>query len=227
MICASLNNKTKELPAFSMFIKLARGFYRSAVWQERRSSRVTLSLLPHIFTCWQQTPQLLSICGTTAALTVPHRKSLGYPWWPWPRSHQISFPCHSFSWSSIRSVKEKFTRQQNRKTWKHFTKHQFLILRKSSLTQAWVMCLGMHSARVPLLYFPLSGLEGRLSHCMQFCPEGHLGLSVAWSVGFTLCSRSCFLVWKIKPLHVSHDECLARHCLGLCDSFIWKVHLWP
>lgn len=120
--------------------------------------------------------------GPMAALITPNCTPLCSPWLSWPKSQQIHFPCHSAK-SSILSVKEKFMRQQNRKTWKLFIKHQFFSLRNSSLTQAWCMCLSVCSAKVPLLSpHYLAWKVDPVTACISTLREIR-DLSTAWSGG--------------------------------------------
>lgn len=87
--------------------------------------------------------------GTIAALSMPHCKSLWSPWLSWLRSCQTAFPCHSVK-SSILFIKEKFEAIKQKKL-KIFYKASIFYWRKSSFTQALLMCLAVCGARVPLL----------------------------------------------------------------------------
>lgn len=146
------------------------GFSCSAPGWEESGSCITLSFLSCMVPCLHQTHRLFSPAGPMAALVTPHCPSLCFPCSSLPKSHQILFLCHSAE-SSILSIKEYFARQQSMKT---FYAPFFFFLRKSSLSQAWVTCHAVCSARAPL---PSSHyLVCKESLCVHFDPKGDVGL---------------------------------------------------
>lgn len=164
-------------------------------------------------------PPTLLTCWPRAALITPHRPSLCFLWSSWPKSHQILFLCHSAE-SSILSIKECFARQQSMKT---FYKAPVFFLRKPSLSQAWVTCRAVHSARPPL---PSSHhLVWKEVTVCAFQPRGRCGTG-----GLHAVSRTCLLI-PIGSMNnntlVSGSWQVFTALLGLCDSFLERGIFGP
>lgn len=119
-----------------------------------------------------------------AAFITPHCPSLCFPCSSWPKSLQVLSLCHSAE-SSILSIKEYFARQQSMKTL--YKAPFFFSLGKSSLSQAWVTCHAVRSARAPL---PSSHyLVCKEVMVCAFRPRGRRG-----TLGIHAFSRTCLLI---------------------------------
>ena len=156
---------------------------------------------------------------------------------PWLLSwHLTVHPCASPAHLCQRVIKSFFSAIQpspvfylsksisrGNKAWKHFMHHFFFFLRKSSLSQAWVTCHAVCSARAPL---PSSHyLVCKESLCVHFDPKGDVGL-----VQFMLSLEPAFWYrlapWIIIPLFLGHDKFLP-HLWGSVIPFLKGASLAP